>query len=201
VQSSPDAPMNVRITWSGINIYSTAADLVWSPIFKKFHGVKIALAEGGIGWIPYFLERVDHTYEHHKAWTRPDLGGQLPSEVFRDHIITCFISDAFGARNLDGMNEDMVTWECDYPHSDSAWPRSPEVAHAQVQGVTDERIDKITHRNAMRLFCYDPFSVRPREQCTVGALRKEAEGHDISIVARGTAEHRRTTVGEFVGRL
>ncbi|MFC5747256.1 amidohydrolase family protein [Actinomadura rugatobispora] len=199
VQTSPDAPMNVRITCSGINIYSTAADLVWSPIFQKFRGVKVALAEGGIGWIPYFLERADYTYEHHKAWTRPDLGGRLPSEVFRDHIITCFIVDSFGARNLDALNEDMVTWECDYPHSDSTWPKSPEVAHAMLDGLTDEQIDKVTHLNAMRLFSYDPFSVRPRERCTVGALRKEAEGHDVSIVARGTAEQKRTTVGDFVG--
>ena len=101
VQTSPDAPMNVRITCSGINIYPTAADLVWSPIFQKFRGLKVALAEGGIGWIPYFLERVDYTYEHHKAWTRPDLGGRLPSEIFREHIITCFIADDFGVRNLD----------------------------------------------------------------------------------------------------
>lgn len=198
VQTSPDAPMNVRITCSGINIYSTAADLVWSPIFRKFPGVKVALAEGGIGWIPYFLERADYTYQQHKAWTRPDLGGRLPSEVFNDHIITCFIVDSFGARNLDALNEDMVTWECDFPHSDSTWPRSPEVAHTMLQSLTDQQIDKVTHRNAMRLFSYDPFSVRPREKCTVGALRKEAEGHDISIVSRGTAEHKQTTVADFV---
>ena len=40
-----------------------------------------------------------------------------------------------------------------------------------MDGVPDGDIDKITHLNAMRIFGYDPFSVRPREQCTVGALR------------------------------
>ena len=38
------------------------------------------------------------------------------------HIITCFIEDEFGLRNLDFINVDKVTWECDYPHSDSTWP-------------------------------------------------------------------------------
>ena len=176
VTTSPDAPMNVRITCSGINIYPTAADLVWSPVFQKFKSVKVALAEGGIGWIPYFLERVDYTYEHHKAWTGPNLGGRLPSEIFREHIITCFIVDKFGLGNLGAMNEDMVAWECDYPHSDTTWPHSPEVVWDSVQGLSDEQIDKITHANAMRLFSFDPFATRPREHCTVGALRKEAEG-------------------------
>ena len=197
VQTSPDAPMNVRITCSGINIYSTAADLVWAPIFQKFSGIRVALAEGGIGWIPYFLERADYTYEHHKAWTRPDLGGRLPSEIFRDHVITCFISDDFGLRNLDEMNDDMVCWECDYPHSDSTWPRSPEIVWASVEGLGKELIDKITHTNAMRLFSYDPFSRLPREQSTVGALRLQAEGHDVSLVARGVKEHRIVTLGQF----
>ena len=73
IQTSPDAPMNVRITCSGINIYPTAADLVWAPVFQKFRGVKIALSEGGIGWIPYFLERVDYTYEHHRPGPAPTL--------------------------------------------------------------------------------------------------------------------------------
>lgn len=199
VQTSPDAPMTVRITCSGINIYSTAADLVWAPVFQRFPGIKIALAEGGIGWIPYFLERADYTYEHHKAWTRPDLGGRLPSEVFKEHIITCFIADSFGVTQLDQMNEDMVTWECDYPHSDTTWPKAPEILHEAVKGLTDEQITKISHANAMRLFSFDPFSIRPPERSTVGALRQEAEGHDISIVARGTSPSRMTTMADLVG--
>jgi predicted TIM-barrel fold metal-dependent hydrolase len=199
VQTSPDAPMNVRITCSGINIYPTAADLVWSPVFQKFKNVKVALAEGGVGWIPYFLERIDYTYEHHKAWTRPDLGGQLPSEIFRERIITCFIVDKFGLRNLDAMNEEMVCWECDYPHSDTTWPLSPEVVWDSVQGLSEAQIDKITHANAMRLFSFDPFAVRPRADCTVGALRREAAGRDVSNVSHGMKEHKVMTLGEFVG--
>jgi predicted TIM-barrel fold metal-dependent hydrolase len=197
IQTSPDAPMNVRITCSGINIYPTAADLVWAPVFQKFRGIKVALSEGGIGWIPYFLERADYTYEHHKAWTRPNLGGRLPSEIFREHIITCFISDEFGLRSLGDMNVDMVCWECDYPHSDSTWPHSPELAWVSVEHLEPATIDKITHGNAIRLFSYDPFSIMPREECTVGALRRKAEGHDVSLVSHGIKEHRILTLGEF----
>ena len=43
----------------------------------------------------------------------------------------------------------------------------------------------MTHQNAMRFFRFDPFAIRPREKCTVGALRAEAAGHDVSIVAKG----------------
>ncbi|MCK9900529.1 amidohydrolase [Frankia sp. Cpl3] len=185
VVTSPDAPMNVEITCAGFKSFPTAADLVWSPVFQKFRGLRVALSEGGIGWIPYFLERADYTYQRHKAWTRPQLGGRLPSEIFLEHVLTCFIVDDFGVANIDRLNEDMVSWECDYPHSDSTWPNSPEVVEEAVRGLTDRQIDKVTHLNAMRAFSFDPFSIRPREKCTVGALRQEAAGHDISIVSHG----------------
>jgi hypothetical protein len=53
--------------------------------------------------------------------------------------------------------------------------------------LTDAEIDEMTHENAMRFFRFDPFSIRPREKCTVGALRAEAVGHDVSIQARAKA--------------
>jgi hypothetical protein len=44
----------------------------------------------------------------------------------------------------------------------------------------------MTHANAMRLFDYDPFTVLGgRENCTVGALRTQAEGWDVTIKAQG----------------
>ncbi len=36
-------------------------NLVYSQTLRKFPDLKIALSEGGIGWIPYFLERADYT--------------------------------------------------------------------------------------------------------------------------------------------
>ena len=47
------------------------------------------------------------------------------------------------------------------------------------------QFEKITYRNANHHFRFDPFSIRAREQCTVGALRAEAAGHDVSIQSKG----------------
>ena len=94
--TAPDAPMDVMITLQPMNIVQAAADLLWSKPIKKYPDLKIALSEGGTGWIPYFLERADRTYEMHSGWTGQDFGKQKPSEVFRDHFLTCFISDHVG---------------------------------------------------------------------------------------------------------
>jgi predicted TIM-barrel fold metal-dependent hydrolase len=181
VVTAEDAPMDVLITLSPINLVQAATDLIWSPIFRKFPSFKIAMSEGGIGWIPYFLDRIDYVYEHHQAWTGQDFGDKLPSQLFRERVITCFIDDPAGVKMRHDIGIDTITWECDYPHSDCTWPTSPERLMKSLDGVPDDDIDKMTYINAMRDFHFDPFAHRPKEQCTVGALRAEATDVDISV--------------------
>jgi predicted TIM-barrel fold metal-dependent hydrolase len=156
-----------------------AADLLWSPVLRKFPELTVALSEGGIGWIPYFLERVDRVYKMHRAWTHQDFGDKLPSEVFLERIVTCFIDDAFGVASRHQLNLDMITWECDYPHSDSTWPAAPETVGAYLDGVPGREVAKITHENALRIFSFDAFGHVPKQDATVSALRAQATDVDL----------------------
>jgi predicted TIM-barrel fold metal-dependent hydrolase len=183
-----DSPPDVMITLQPMNIQSAAADLLWSRVIKTFRDLRVALSEGGTGWIPYFLSRVDRTFEMHHFWTLQDFGGRLPSEVFREHFLTCFISDPVGIELRDRIGIDNIAWEADYPHSDSMWPEAPEELHGEFErfGVPDADVAKLTHLNAMRWYSFDPFSSTPRNEATVGALRARVRGHDVSIMARST---------------
>ena len=180
-----DAPMDAVITLMPIAMVDCAADLLWSPVLRKFPTLKFALSEAGVGWVPFFLERVDYVYARHRAWTHQDFGGKLPSEVFREHVVLCFISDRIGIQNRHAVGVSNITWECDYPHSDTIWPHAPETLMAEMQGVPDAEIDQITHANAMRLFRYDPFRHVARQQATVGALRAQATDVDLSLKSHG----------------
>ncbi len=194
--TAPDAPLDVMITLQPMNIVQAAADLLWSKPIKDYPDLKIGLSEGGTGWIPYFLERVDRTYEMHSTWTHQNFGGKLPSEVFREHFLTCFISDPVGVTLRDKIGIDNIAWEADYPHSDSMWPGAPEELWDVLteNNVPDDEINKMTHENAMRWYSFDPFIHIAREQATVGALRKAAEGHDVSIQA--LSHHEQGTRGD-----
>lgn len=183
--TSMDAPADVSIAITPMNSFLALNDLMWTPIFKKFPEIMVALSEGGTGWIPYALERMDYTYNHHKAWTGADFGGLLPSDIFHRNFSTCFIDDQAGIDMRHKVGIDRMTWECDYPHSDSTWPHSADLLAHSLVGVPDDEIDKITHLNAMRIYQFDPFAIRPREQCTVGALKAEGADVDISIQSMG----------------
>ena len=93
IVTAPDAPFDVTATLQPMNIVAAAADLVWSPVLRKFPRLKIALSEGGVGWLPYFLDKLDLVYRKQSGWTGPGLRRRPPSEVFRERIITCFLDD------------------------------------------------------------------------------------------------------------
>ena len=120
--TSPDAPAEVVHTLTPITVYETATDIVWSQMFHKFPDLRVSLTEGGIGWIPYFLERIDYLYSYTKYFTGTDMGGKQPSEIFNEHVYLCFVVDGHGLESLHRMNIDNVMWECDYPHSTNTWP-------------------------------------------------------------------------------
>lgn len=181
--TSAGAPISIPIAISPAMTIYTLADLIWSDIWWRFPDLKFSLTEGDIGWIPFFLQRAEHTQEVQGGWTGhtfPD--GTGPADVFLEHVLCCFISDQVGIQLIEHFNIDNVCWECDYPHSDSTWPNSPEVIAEEFAPLTAEQVEKITHGNAMAHYGFDPFATRPREQCTAGALRAEAT--DVDTVTR-----------------
>jgi predicted TIM-barrel fold metal-dependent hydrolase len=182
--ASPETPIEAWISTMPISIAVGAADWLHLEALQRYPSMKIALSEGSIGWIPYFLERSDFSHERHKAWTYSRFEGTSPSEVFKQHFLTCFIDDAFGLKSLEDIGEDMVAYECDYPHSDCLWPESPERLWETVKTLTEDRIRKVTHDNAMRFFNFDLFKHQRREQLTVGALRAKATADKVDTTAK-----------------
>ena len=149
---APDAPFPVSIALYGCNSMYATADLLFSPVFHRFDRLKVAMAEGGIGWVPYLLERIDYTWDRHKYYTGVDLDTR-PSDLFRRHIWGCFIDDEAGLKNRREIGVDRITWESDYPHSDSNWPYSRKRAAELLADVPDDEVHRIVELNARELLC------------------------------------------------
>ncbi len=176
-------PVHVMSALQPMNICQAAADLLWSRVIKQFPDVRFALSEGGTGWIPYFLDRVDRIYKRRRLWTGPNFSGQLPSEVFRERFLTCISADPIGIKLRHDIGVDNIAWECDYLHGDSFWPIAAEEFHEVAADVPDGEIDKITFENACRWYSFDPFAHRHRQLSTVGALREESALYDVSVMS------------------
>ncbi len=177
--TSTDAPASTSMSLSSAMSIFTFGDLLWADFWWRFPDLRFSLTEGDIGWIPYFLWRAEHVRERHSGWTQHRFAdGSGPKQIFWDHVLCCFINDEIGVKLIEEFNIDNVCWESDYPHSDGTWPHAPEEARI-MSDLSDDHINKITHENAMRHYAFDPFTTRPRDRCTVAALRAESPEVDV----------------------
>jgi predicted TIM-barrel fold metal-dependent hydrolase len=202
--TSADAPASAAMTLSPVASILTLADLLWCDAFSRFPDLRFSLTEGDIGWIPYFLWRAEHVFDRHRGWTGHSFpeGVHGPRDVFFRNVICCFISEPVGVANIEDFNIDNICWESDYPHSDGTWPRAPEVLMEALEGLDDERIDKITHRNAMAHFSFDPFARRSEDECRVAALRARATDVDtVTRVGRPADERDRRAWAQIAARV
>ena len=148
---APEAPFTTAIALYGLNSQMATVDLLNTRIFERFPNLKFAMSEGGIGWMPYILERVDYTWERHRYYTGMS-DARKPSEIFRSNIFGCFIYDDAGLHNLDRIGTDNVMFESDYPHSDSNWPHTRKMLAESLAHLSDDVAAKVAEQNARRVF-------------------------------------------------
>jgi predicted TIM-barrel fold metal-dependent hydrolase len=148
---APDGDLFIGIALFGLNSMMATVDLVMSEVFYKFPKLKVALSEGGIGWMPYLLERIDYSFGRHKYWCNIN-ADKLPSELFREHIYGCFISDQSGIEQRHRIGVDNIMFESDYPHSDSNWPHTRKLLAEHLVDVPDDEARKIVELNARTVY-------------------------------------------------
>jgi len=109
-------------------------DMIAGGVLDRYPKLRVGFFESGLGWIPYWLDRLDEHFEvmgHHTPWLK-----RRPSEIFREQ---CFVSmeadEATGLKWI--MEKDLlrcILWGSDYPHFDSTYPG----AYAEAQGTFDD---------------------------------------------------------------
>jgi len=163
-----DAPFMANLTWGASRTSGTMLSWLFSGMFTQFPKLKIALSEGEIGWIPYFLERAEQVLDKQRYWvTRGQkFSGHATTDVdldaldirrdFREHVFGCFIHDEHGIASIDVIGEDNIMCETDYPHSDSTWPDCIEVTKKQIAHLEPAVQYKLLRGNAERLYRFTP---------------------------------------------
>ena len=131
----------------------TLVGLTFSGILEQRPNVKLVLGEGGLGWVPYVIERMDH--EHHKYYdkTHDHRLSMLPSEIFARQIYCTYEDEGFGVRMIPEIGVDNVMWASDYPHGDSTWPHSRKVlGESHLSGLGEAVLHKVLHDTASKLY-------------------------------------------------
>ena len=163
-----DAPFMANLTWGASRTSGTMLSWLFSGLFQRYPNLKIALSEGEVGWMPYFLERAEQVLDKQRYWVKrgtkfmghagneADLDTLDIRETFRNHIYGCIIEDHHAVKSLDELGEDNIMCETDYPHSDSTWPDCISVARNTMKDLPENVQYKLLRGNAERLYRFTP---------------------------------------------
>lgn len=153
--TSQDAPPQVTTALTFANSSLALVDWLFSGNFVKFPELKVAFSEGQIGWVPYVLERCDDVWRQFRGW-QGDAVPETPSSYYYRSVYTCFFRDRTGVQLLSSVGENNITFEADYPHTDSTWPNSKQVAEECLAGLPPHLIWKAVRGNAMTMLSLPP---------------------------------------------
>jgi predicted TIM-barrel fold metal-dependent hydrolase len=154
--TSDDAPPALSVCNLYTNSSLSLSDFLLSGLFDKYPNLRIAYAEAQAGWIPYIVERLDSMWSANHKFMRTSHLREAPSTYYREHIYSCVFDDRVALeRLLDKIGVNQICFETDYPHADSSWPHSKEVAERNLAGLNPATIQKIVRDNAIEMLRLD----------------------------------------------
>ena len=118
---------------------------------SDFPELKLVSAENEVGWLPFYLQKLDQAREEYR-YLYPVPLKLRPSEYFRRQIFATFIDDPVGVANREHVGVENIMWSSDYPHTVSTWPHSREVVERDFKGVPEDEKRLIVRGNVARLY-------------------------------------------------
>jgi predicted TIM-barrel fold metal-dependent hydrolase len=130
---------------------TACAEWVWSAWAVKYPDVKIAMSEGGIGWVAMLIDRFDNIIDR-SGYGLDGFGGRRPADVLRENFWFCTIDDPSTIPTRHAIGVDHIMVEVDYPHGDGTWPDTQAVIEKYWGHLPVDELRKMTHQNAAKLY-------------------------------------------------
>ena len=149
---SPDAVSRALIAYAAATSMLSATDWLFAEIPVRFPRLKIALSEGGIGWVAAMHDRLDHMNKYDEQWAEPWTCELTPSEVFHRNFWLCALDEPSAMATRERIGVDRIMLESDYPHADGSWPDSQTVLGQMLTSLAEDEVRRVTWQNAAELF-------------------------------------------------
>jgi uncharacterized protein len=124
---------------------------VFSGALERHPGLTLVLAESGVGWLPYFLTRMDLEWRN----LRDKLNyapSAAPSELFRRQVFATFEEEELAEQYIPHLGAGSCMWASDYPHTDSTFPESVRAVEVALGTLPAEDRHRITATNCAQLY-------------------------------------------------
>jgi len=130
--------------------------IIFSGVLERYPKLKFANVEHELGWIPFFINRMDRAYQEKQqgipVWFKIDA---LPSDFMRNNVYHSFQEDGLGIQLRHIIGVENLMWGSDYPHAESTFPKSLEILDKILEGVPEDEKALIVGENAAKLYDFN----------------------------------------------
>lgn len=127
------------------------ASFLCEGIFERFPRLKVAFLEAGVGWLPWWLERLDEHYEL-RGNEMPEMKMSASEYVqARACYFSCDPDESVLPLAVEVVGEDRIFYASDYPHWDARYPESVSIIRNRTD-LSESAKNKILGENAGRFY-------------------------------------------------
>ncbi|MBW2421997.1 MAG: amidohydrolase [Deltaproteobacteria bacterium] len=144
--------MEIGATLFGQLALQACTEWLWTGYPVRYPELKIAMAEGGIGWVAMLKDRLENIMTrsgYGQGWPDKKVS---PAEALLRNFYFCMIDDPSTISTRHAIGVDHILFESDFPHGDGTWPDTQKVIHDVLGDLPVEEIRMITHQNAAKLY-------------------------------------------------
>jgi predicted TIM-barrel fold metal-dependent hydrolase len=128
---------------------TACAEWLWSEWPLRYPDLKIAMSEGGIGWVAMLIDRLDNIIDRSGYGMGWDI---RPADVLRRNFWFCSIDDPSTIETRHTIGVDNIMLEVDYPHGDGTWPDTQAVIEKYWGHIPAEELRRMCSLNAAALY-------------------------------------------------
>jgi predicted TIM-barrel fold metal-dependent hydrolase len=148
---APITLLLTRASGPGPDTAYCATQLITSRVFDHFPSLRIAFAESGAGWVPFYAQQADSQYMRHRYWAKITLDHE-PSYYVKRNLLWGIQDDFVAIRLRHEVGVQNLMWASDFPHVSSDWPQSLRLLEKMLGEVPDEERRAITCENAVSFY-------------------------------------------------
>lgn len=146
----PGAPgLQLGATLFGQMSLGACAEWLWSEYPYRHPTLKIAMSEGGIGWVAMLLDRLENIVDrsgYGLGWS------DRPADVLRRNFWFCTLDDPNTIDTRHYIGIDNICLETDYPHGDGTWPHTQDLVQDVWGHLPSDELRKLCCENAAALY-------------------------------------------------
>jgi hypothetical protein len=128
------------------------AGLMYGGVPERFPKLRIAFLECGVGWVPYWMERMDEEWEKRGKVEAP-LCKHEPSEYIKQGNLFFAMEPEEETLPyvIERIGDDKILFASDYPHWDGMFPYVTKTIRGR-KDISDRAKDRILGENAKRFY-------------------------------------------------